>query len=255
MPNSHLFRYLQARSFARNHFSEFPAAPLNGILEGILHQYRCIGGAISNIYNIINNKQTPSSRSLKSLWEEDLSIKLENESWNAVFKRIHSSSVSSRHKLIQFKVVHRIHWSRVQLSRMLPDLDATCPRCGVEPASLLHSFWACSKLLRFWERIFSEIFTTTKDPNPLTALFGVLPENVKLTVLEIDNITLCTLLAGRLILINWKLPSPPTYRQWGFDLLYVLKLENIKFGVRLKPYLFIKSWGPFLEHFKEAGFE
>ncbi len=137
LPNSHLFRYLQARSFARNHFSEFPAAPLNGILEGILHQYRCIGGAISNIYNIINNKQTPSSRSLKSLWEEDLSIKLENETWNAVFKRIHSSSVSSRHKLIQFKVVHRIHWSRVQLSRMLPDLDATCPRCGVEPASLL----------------------------------------------------------------------------------------------------------------------
>ncbi len=253
LPNSHLFRYLQARSFARKHFSEFPAAPPNGILESILHHYRSIGGALSNIYNIINNKQTPSSRSLKSLWEEDLSITLENETWNAVLKRIHSSSVSSRHKLIQFKVVHRIHWSRVQLSRIFPDSDPTCPRCGVEPASLLHSFWACSKLLRFWERIFksfSEIFTTTIDPNPLTALFGVLPENVKLTVLEMDNIALCTLLARRLILINWKLPSPPTYRQWVFDLLFALKLEKIKFGVRLKPYLFIKSWGPFLEHFK-----
>ncbi len=163
---------------------------------------------------------------------------------------VKSSCGASRHKLIQFKVVHRIYWSRVQLSRIFPDLDPTCPRCGVEPASLLHSFWVCSKLLRFWEIIFksfSEIFTTTIDPNPLTALFGVLPENVKLTVLEMDNIALCTLLARRLILINRNLPSPPTYRQWVFDLLFALKLEKIKFGVRLKPYLFIKSWGPFLE--------
>ncbi len=178
--------------------------------------------------------------------------------WDAVLKRIHSSSVSSRHRLIQCKVLHHIHWSRTQLSRIFPDLDPTCPRCGVEPASLLHFFWTCSKLLRFWERIFksfSEIFTTAIEPNPLTALFGVLPENVKLTVLEMDNIAFCTLLARRLILIIWKLPSPPTYRQWVFDLCFALKLEKIKFGARLKPNLFIKSWSPFLEHFKEAGFE
>ncbi len=89
----------------------------------------------------------------------------------------------------------------------------------------------------------------------LLGLFGVLPENVKLAVLEMDNIALCTLLARRLILINWKLPSPPTYLQWVFDLLFALRLEKIKFGVQLKPDLFIKSWSPFLEHFKEAGFE
>ncbi len=104
----------------------------------------------------------------------------------------------------------------------------------MEAASLLHSFRACSKLLRYWEIIFksfSEKFTTTIDPNPLTALFGVLPENVKLTVLEMDNIALCTLLARRLILINWKLPSPPTYRQWVFDLLLPsnLKRFNLEF--------------------------
>ncbi len=102
---------------------------MTGVKNRTENSLFCIRGAISNIYNIINNKQTPSSRSLKSLWEEDLSIMLENETWDAVLKRIHSSSVSTRHRLIQFKVVHRIHWSRVQLSRIFPDLDPTCPRC------------------------------------------------------------------------------------------------------------------------------
>ncbi len=108
------------------------------------------------MYNIIN-KQTPSSRSFKSLWEEDLSITLENETCNAVLRRMHSSSVSARHKRIQFKVVHRIHRSRVRLG------DRTLPVHGAEPESPLQCFWACSKLLRFWERIFksfSEMFTT-----------------------------------------------------------------------------------------------
>jgi len=56
-----------------------------------------------------------------------------------------------------------------------------------------------------------------------------------------DNMALCTLLARQLILINWKLPSPSTYRQWVFDLLFALKLEKIKLGVRMKPVLFLKS--------------
>ncbi len=126
----------------------------------------------------------------------------------------------------------------------------------MEPACLLHSFRACSKLLRFWEIIFifSEIFTTAIDPNPLTALFGVLLENVKLTVLEMDNIALCTLLARRLILINWKLHLLQLIVSGSLN-YFCPQLEKITFGVRLKPDLFIKSWSPFLEHFKEADFE
>lgn len=252
LSNSHVFRYFQVRSFARKHFPDFPSVPPRGVLECILDQHKCIRGAISRIYSTINDNQTPSSRTLKSLWEQDLSILLEDETWHTILKRINFSSVSSRHRLIQFKVVHRIHWSRVQLGKIFPDLDPTCPRCVAEPASLFHYFWSCPKLLRFWGGIFScisEILTTVIDPNPLTALFGVLPENVKLTSLERDNIALCTLLARRLILINWKLPSPPTYRQWVFDLLFALKLEKIKFGVRMKPELFLKSWEPFFRLF------
>jgi len=79
----------------------FPSASLSGVFESILDQHKCVRGAISKICSIINDKQTPSSRSLKSLWEEDLSILLEDETWDTILKRIHSSSVSFRHRLIQ----------------------------------------------------------------------------------------------------------------------------------------------------------
>ncbi len=37
------------------------------------------------------------------------------------------------------------------------------------------------------------IFTSVIDPKPLIASFVVLPEDVTLTALEMDNIALCTL--------------------------------------------------------------
>lgn len=38
--------------------------------------------------------------------------------------------------------------------------------------------------------VFSDTFARVIDPNPLAAFFGVLPENVDLTVLEMDHFTL-----------------------------------------------------------------
>lgn len=46
-------------------------------------------------------------------------------------------------------------------------------------------------LLRFWGRTFScfpDIFTIILNPNPVTVLFGLFQENVKLKALEMSNV-------------------------------------------------------------------
>ncbi len=40
------------------------------------------------------------------------------------------------------------------------------------------------------------------DPNPLMAVFGVVPDTIKLTTLQADSVAFATLLARRLILMN-----------------------------------------------------
>ncbi len=255
LPSSHLFRYFQIRNFIGKQFSNFPFLPNKNILDEILDLYTSLKGAISKIYAIINTKQSPSMRPLKALWEEELNLRLEENTWDLILARIHSSSINSRHTLIQFKVVHRVHWSRTKLNKIFPDFDPTCLRCETEPATLLHSFWSCPKLSDFWRKIFrcfSVIFSLPLDPNPLTALFGILPESINLNTLQADSVALATLLARRLILMNWKSAAPPPYRQWVFDVLHALRMEKIRFAIKQKPKLFLKVWSPFLEYLKET---
>uniref|UniRef100_A0A8C7R9H5 Reverse transcriptase domain-containing protein n=1 Tax=Oncorhynchus mykiss TaxID=8022 RepID=A0A8C7R9H5_ONCMY len=163
LPQSHFFRYLQTRNFVRANTPGFPNRPANTAIESILELNKLPRGAISDVYAIIHDLQNPSLVPLKTRWEKDLGEELGEDAWESVLHRVHSSSFSTRHSLIQFKVVHRIHWSGAKLGRIFSDFDPTCVRCKVEPATLLHMFWGCHKLSGFWELIFkcfSDIYMT-----------------------------------------------------------------------------------------------
>lgn len=56
--------------------------------------------------------------------------------------RVHSSSICSRHSLIQFKVLHRLHFSKVKLARIFPNIDPLCDRCKLTPGTSYHMFWS-----------------------------------------------------------------------------------------------------------------
>lgn len=49
--------------------------------------------------------------------------------------------------LIQFRIVHRLHMSKVKLSKIYPEVDPICDRCRQAPATLFHTFWSCSGYL------------------------------------------------------------------------------------------------------------
>ena len=65
-------------------------------------------------------------------------------------------------------------------------------------------------------------------PNPLTALFGVLPPALCLSSNKKDLVAFSTLLARRLILLKWKSSGPPTFVNWTKEVLRFLELEKIR---------------------------
>lgn len=63
-------------------------------------------------------------------------------------------SLNARHRLVQFKVLH-IHYSKVKLHNIFPDISPLCDISQSTEADLLHSFDMCAKLHGLCVDIFS----------------------------------------------------------------------------------------------------
>ena len=163
---------------------------------------------------------TPNMNSLDSLrikWETDLDEAITEEIWQKIIQRIYSSSICLRHTVVQFKIVHRLHWTKDGLSKVKTGIDPTCDRCRQAPATLLHMFWLCPKPHNFWQSIFeafSGICGKTVHPSPLISLFGVAPMDATFSGGHLSMMAFCSLLARRLILFKWK-DAPPNI--WPMD--------------------------------------
>ncbi|KAI5086736.1 hypothetical protein C0J45_23912, partial [Silurus meridionalis] len=159
LPHNHFFRYLQIRSFIKNKFPPFPDLAPSSPLDNLTSSYLPFTneGLISILYSQILSLQTHNLDKIKSRWEADLAIELSEDFWGKALKTIHSSSSSVRLRLIQFKVLHRVHFTKARLARIFPGLDASCDRCSLSPANLLHMFWSCPLLENYWSLIFRAI--------------------------------------------------------------------------------------------------
>lgn len=165
----------------------------------------------------------------------------------ATLKNVHSSSVCLRHTVTQFKVVHRLHWSKARLARIRPDLDPMCDRCNTESATLSHMFWSCPKLFEFWNSVFaflSRVLEVNIEPSPVVSIFGVTPEELSIGNWGKTVEAFAALLARRIILMKWKDKSPPTFQHWINDVLYYLILEEIRYHIQGNSLKFFHIWQP-----------
>ena len=87
------------------------------------------------MYNQMSNYSKVSIDHIKTAWEEDLGLELTEDEWNDAQRRVHSSSICARHGLIQMKILHKAHLSKVKIHKMYPDADPLCDRCRVSPAT------------------------------------------------------------------------------------------------------------------------
>ncbi|CAB1340153.1 unnamed protein product, partial [Coregonus sp. 'balchen'] len=98
-------------NFAKKHFPSFPLLPANCPVERCLNLNPYLKGTISRLYDMIQNINLPSWANTKSAWEQDMGGQLPDDIWQCSIERFHTSSFCIRHRLIQFKVLHRLHYS------------------------------------------------------------------------------------------------------------------------------------------------
>ena len=255
LPKSHLFRYFH---FVRKNFKGFPSLPTETLLDSIFQTNPHSKGVTSRLYALIANSTSSGDLTVRLQWETDFDCKFDDDDWSEVLHRIHSSSICSRHSLIQLKLIHRIYWTKTRLSKIKPDIDPICDRCRQAPATLMHMFWLCPTLLTFWKSIFNTMskalnLSTTIDPSPYVALFGLPPKDIPLSKHQKDALAFATLIAKRLTLTAWKSPQPPSFIHWMRDLMNCLHLEKIRHTRQNKEEHFHSIWGPFMSHFSSLS--
>lgn len=252
IPRSHFFRYLQIRDFTHKQFPSFPSSPPDSPVNVCISLDPSRPGCVSKLYNIIQSISSPSLSHVREAWESELQIDITDTEWQAAVDRVHKSSLCIRHGLLQFKVLHRLHFCRNKLAKIFPDTDPTCQRCLSAPATLTHMFFTCPSIAPFWSSIFDSISSMCGQKitlNPLTAIFGVVPEEFSISNSHSQAIAFALLLARRLILLKWKDRSPPSHGQWVKEVMMHLKLEELRFRIRGSTKKYKKVWQPFLKHF------
>lgn len=250
LPKSHLFRFFQIRHFIQNQNPKFPSRPPETLLDSLLALDPEQKRLISSIYSLISSTVNSPASGPKDSWEQELGITLPDDYWQQVLRLVHSSSVCARHGLLQCKVVHKTHYTNLRLSRIYPNVTDSCNRCKQSPANHSHMFWSCPRLATFWSEIFktlSTAYNTTISPEPLLALFGtpLQPFTSKVTQ---TVITFTTLLARRLILLDWKHPQPPSHGRWVKEVLLSIRLEKLRFSLNGSLNSFERTWRPLLNY-------
>ena len=249
IPNSSFYRYLQIRHFVQTHIPTFPHLPEKNILEDILVTPLAPRGQISIIYNQIVSSKKSSLDEIKNKWEDELGINISEEVWDRALSWVNDASSCARLNLIQFKTLHRLHYSKAKLAKIYSTINNTCDRCETAIGDLGHMFWACPKLREFWTSIFdilNQAFNLKLQDNPITAIFGT---RVDLPGSKENVVAFATLIARRRILMEWKSEIPPKASMWLSDIIMFLKLEKIKYSVRGSAKKFNKIWDPLLTYF------
>lgn len=111
LPRCHFFVYLQVRDFIKKKFPNFPSCPPQTHLDYIIAM--CLKSQrrrIAKIYECSISITSPSLDIIQQRWEKELGFDIGDGVWDAALKNVHSFSICARHSLIQFKVLHRLHY-------------------------------------------------------------------------------------------------------------------------------------------------
>lgn len=251
LPASHFFRYLQIRNYVRSAVPNFETLSADSELYKLLTSAPNTPKLVTKFVDFFTSQLNFSTIHQKSLWEEELDVQLSEEDWEKCLKNIYTCSINARHQLIQYKVLHRLHYSRVKLNSFYPTISPLCNKCEFAEGSLGHLFWGCPKLGEFWSEVFqflSEVYACELPLDPATAILGWSASLLRLNNAIRLPIQYGLMIAKKSILCMWKKNSKPLFKFWLSELSSTLHVERLRYTISGNIEKFEASWRPLFNH-------
>lgn len=125
--SNNFFRCLQIRDYVWKYMLNFETE-LQFAIDECLKVSPYKDKFISNLYNKLLTINTPSSKKYKLNREKDMGVQIPDDIWEGALEYMHSCSNNARHCLIQFKIIHRLHYSKVKIHNIFPNTSLTCDK-------------------------------------------------------------------------------------------------------------------------------
>lgn len=135
---------------------------------------------------------------------------------------------NSRHRLIQYKVLHK-------LNCLFPSVSPVCDKCHIDESSLAHLFW--SAIFEQLPKAYSRDINLTVSGPPLDAQQRLLICPMHLGMVMVTK---------KLILLTWKSTTPPIFTHRLNKMLAVIQKERLCLHKLDKQNRSERIWGPFL---------
>ena len=251
LPRSHFHLYLQIRDCIRSSNRSFANASFSALDKFLLINTAIEDVRISHFYESLQNVRLPSTAVVKLAWENELGTELSDELWEDSLEEVNTCSINSRHCLIQFRVIHRLHYSKSKLHKIYPDVSPNCDICNATEANLLHCFALCPLIQNYWIRIFetlSNILDTHIVPDPTLIILGVSDPISILTRAQRHLLSYGLITAKKLILTHWKKAEAPAFKHWLNEMTGTLHLERIRYSLNNREAQFDKVWLPLVRY-------
>ncbi len=249
LSQSHFFRYLQVRHFIKHSFPQLQKLPLDHDIHRLLRQSPLEKHLVSKFISSFVSHSSISTAHLKDAWERDLGKDIWASTWEEGLRRIHSCSINVRLQLVQFKVMHRLHYTKAKLNRLYPSISPLCDRCKSADGTYGHIFWSCPEVSEFWKsifRLYSHAFENEINVDADLAIFGCSDQALTWPQNQQLSLVFGMVLAKRVSLMEWKSTLPPSFFKWLAEMVSALKLERLRFSRPGRLKMFDKIWGPFL---------
>ena len=119
---------MQLRHFVRENIPNFETTCESHTFLELLSLSPESKKLITKFVKFFSNDST-SANCMTSAWEKEIKASLPDNIWRTALSRIHSCSISCRHRLIQFKVIHRFHFSKVMLHKFYSSVSPLSDKC------------------------------------------------------------------------------------------------------------------------------
>lgn len=205
---------------------------------------------LSKLYQLLelNSPAAPTVSRIRK-WEDDLKITLSEEQWGTICTNLYKASRSTAAQETNYKLATRWYRTPDVLHRIFPTVPNTCWRCEQEVGTLLHIWWECREIQRFWKDVTQAIQLITGDriiTNPATCLLShevQLPRQALLAQL---------LTAARMTIPRkWRSKQNPTVEDWIRQVENTKEMEEIRACKSDCTRLHAETWDPWVEFRKD----
>lgn len=248
IPQTHMFKYFQIRSFIRSRWQSYQCPPLS-VIEKLVTSDPYAKGKISTLYKTLSETSLESSDYKRRAWIEDLQRDITVDDWEKACYQAQTLSINSRLKLIQYNWLMRTYITPEKLNKFNSNIPDNCIKCRTEKGTLFHCIWKCKHLQEFWEKITDtiSIIIHKKIPAcPEICILGLRPKTLALKTHEYKLINLCLLHAKRLIARHWKSVHCPSLNMWINELSSCLAMERLTYIIKQKSHIFHDIWNSFI---------